>query len=102
MDPAHIEQLIKRFPLVTDLIALNKVSWFNPAITDTEEGLKHVGLSAEDVADASARLARFASYFEAVFPETRGSGGTIESPIAAIPSMQSALSSRCHHPLPGN
>ncbi|WWE61886.1 D-serine ammonia-lyase [Parasalinivibrio latis] len=98
---AEIEKLKNTFPLLRELIALNEVTWFNPAITDAAEGLRHVGLTAEDVADASARLSRFAPYFEAVFPQTQITKGIIESPLSAIPSMQSALASRYKTDLPG-
>lgn len=101
MDMAEIEKLKNTFPLLRELIALNEVTWFNPAITDAAEGLRHVGLTAEDVADASARLSRFAPYFEAVFPQTQITKGIIESPLSAIPSMQSALASRYKTDLPG-
>ncbi len=47
--------------------------------------------AAEEVADAAARLERFAPYIARVFPETRPAGGIIESPLTPIPAMQAAL-----------
>lgn len=90
----NTEQLINNFPLVAKLIKLEEVSWFNPNITSLEIALPYVGLTAQDVADASARLQRFAPYLSLAFPETAATNGIIESEIEAIPAMKSALESR--------
>lgn len=82
------------YPLIADLIALKETSWFNPAIAPAREALADVGLTAADVADASARLQRFAPYLARVFPATAASGGIIESDIQAIPQMRAALAER--------
>jgi hypothetical protein len=47
--------------------------------------LPDVGLSAEDVVGASARLARFAPYLSRAFPETAVTGGIIESDLRPLP-----------------
>ena len=60
MQNIDVSQLTQQFPLLQSLIALEPVSWFNPKATTLVEGLPHVGLDGRDVADASARLARFA------------------------------------------
>ncbi|WP_429090708.1 D-serine ammonia-lyase [Aeromonas rivipollensis] len=88
------QQLITQFPLVQSLIALEPVTWFNPNATTLAVGLPYVGLDQRDVADASARLARFAPYMCDAFPETRVSKGILESEIAAIPAMQATLNER--------
>lgn len=44
-----------------------------------------------EVAEAAARLRRFAPVLEALFPELQASGGRIESPLLAAPRMQQAL-----------
>ncbi|WP_393935430.1 D-serine ammonia-lyase [Aeromonas rivipollensis] len=88
------QQLITQFPLVQSLIALEPVTWFNPNATTLAVGLPYVGLDQNDVADASARLARFAPYMCDAFPETRASKGILESEIAAIPAMQATLNAR--------
>ncbi|MDC8758123.1 D-serine ammonia-lyase [Janthinobacterium fluminis] len=82
------------YPLINDLIALKEISWFNPATAPAAEALADAGLTAADVADASARLDRFAPYIARVFPETAASGGIIESAIQAIPQMRAALAER--------
>ncbi|WP_346205717.1 D-serine ammonia-lyase [Aeromonas salmonicida] len=94
MKKNDISQLIAQFPLVRSLIALEPVTWFNPKASTLAVGLPHVGLDGSDVADASARLARFAPYMCEAFPETRASKGILESEIAAIPAMQTTLNAR--------
>ncbi len=94
MKNIDVSRLTQQFPLLQSLIALEPVSWFNPRATTLEEGLPYVGLDGSDVADASARLARFAPYLCEAFPETRANKGILESKIAAIPAMQRALNAR--------
>ncbi|HEH9406668.1 TPA: D-serine ammonia-lyase [Aeromonas bestiarum] len=94
MKNIDVQQLITQFPLVQSLIALEPVTWFNPKASTLAVGLPYVGLDGSDVADASARLARFAPYMCEAFPETRASQGILESEIAAIPAMQATLNAR--------
>ena len=94
MKNIDVQQLTTQFPLVQSLIALEPVSWFNPNATTLAVGLPYVGLDSRNVADASARLARFAPYMCEAFPETRASNGILESEIAAIPAMQRTLNER--------
>ncbi len=78
-------------PLIRDLVALRETSWFNPAIAPAATALADVGLGADDVAQASARLQRFAPYIAKVFPETAAAGGLIESPIRRLGRLQRLL-----------
>ena len=94
MKNIDVQQLTAQFPLVQSLIALEPVTWFNPNTTTLAAGLPYVGLDSSNVADASARLARFAPYMCEAFPETRTSNGILESEIAAIPAMQATLNRR--------
>ncbi len=71
MKNADLTTLTATFPLVQDLIALKETTWFNPATTTPGGGLPYVGLTADDVQDAHARLQRFAPYLAAAFPENR-------------------------------
>lgn len=91
MKNIDVQQLTAQFPLVQSLIALEPVNWFNPNTTTLAAGLSYVGLDSSNVADASARLARFAPYMCEAFPETRASNGILESEITAIPAMQATL-----------
>ncbi|EIK54206.1 D-serine dehydratase [Stutzerimonas stutzeri TS44] len=74
-------------PLLRELLALRETAWFNPAIAPTATALADVGLTAADVAAASARLQRFAPYLAKVFPETAAAGGIIESPLLPLPTL---------------
>lgn len=94
MKNIDVQQLTAQFPLVQSLIALEPVTWFNPNTTTLAADLPYVGLDNNNVADASARLARFAPYMCEAFPETRASNGILESEIAAIPAMQATLNQR--------
>ncbi|UXI03903.1 D-serine ammonia-lyase [Photobacterium sp. TY1-4] len=94
MSVLNTEQLIRDFPLVNQLIALEEVCWFNPNSTTLGEGLPYVGLEQKDIRDASDRLKRFAPYLMKAFPETAASNGIIESDVVAIPEMQRALSAQ--------
>ncbi|HGK4600456.1 TPA: D-serine ammonia-lyase [Yersinia enterocolitica] len=94
MNSTKIDKLITYYPLVKNLINLEEVTWFNPQATTLEKGLPYVGLSQQDVADAEARLQRFAPYLCQAFPETQKTNGIIESDIVAIPAMQNALQQR--------
>lgn len=74
-------------PLLSELLALRETAWFNPAVAPVATALADVGLTANDVAEASARLQRFAPYLAKVFPETAAAGGIIESPLARLPTL---------------
>ncbi len=86
-----IEAWYASHPLIRDLVALRETSWFNPAIAPAATALADVGLGADDVAQASARLRRFAPYIAKVFPQTAAAGGLIESGIRPLPQMQRIL-----------
>jgi len=70
-----------------------EVCWINPyylpfAATDAVSSLS---VSDGDIDGAEARLLRFAPFIAAKFPETRASGGIIESPLREIENMRLAL-----------
>jgi D-serine dehydratase len=96
-----LEHWYARFPLIRDLVALQQTTWFNPGVAPTAQALGDVGLTAADVADASARLTRFASYLQRVFPETQNSGGIIESDIMPLTRLQPLLGERYGQTLTG-
>ena len=102
MKHADLTTLTATFPLVQDLIALKETTWFNPATTTLAEGLPYVGLTADDVQDAHARLQRFAPYLAAAFPETAASGGIIESEVVAIPAMKRSLEQKFGQSISGD
>lgn len=85
-------------PVIQPLVALEQVSWFNPAIAPAAVALGDVGLTLADVKDASARLLRFAPYLAKVFPQTAAAGGIIESAIQPLKTLQQALLSEAALP----
>lgn len=89
-----LEDWTTSHPLIRELVDLQETSWFNPATAPTAEALGDVGLTAADVADASARLVRFAPYIMRAFPETVASSGIIESGIQPLPALQALLKER--------
>lgn len=82
-----LKELLKRYPLVEQLRGGEEVFWLNP---DCDNRLS-AEVTLEDVADAEARLARFAPYIQRAFPETGSSGGIIESPLREIAAMAESL-----------
>jgi D-serine dehydratase len=96
-----LESWYASYPLIRDLVALQETTWFNPAVAPVAESISDVGLTAADVADASARLTRFASYLRRAFAETQCSGGIIESDILPVPKLQQLLSERYGQALQG-
>ena len=94
MQKSQIQPWVAQHPLLQRMVALEPITWFNPRATTLAAGLPHVGLTAADVAAAEQRLARFAPYLAAAFPETQPTGGIIESELVAIPAMQQALDRR--------
>lgn len=101
LPPPSMAALRAQYPLIERLSALQPASWFNPAIAPAVVALADVGLEANDVAAASARLARFAPFLARAFPETQAAGGVIESPLVPLPAMQAALAARLGRAIPG-
>ena len=79
------------YPIVGQLVRMEETLWQNPQRQPIETARASCPLTLEDVGDAAARLARFAPYFCAVFPETRATGGLLESPLVEIPRMKASL-----------
>ena len=79
------------YPIVGQLVRMEETLWLNPKRQPIEMARASCPLTLEDVGDAAARLARFAPYFCAVFPETRATGGLLESPLVEIPRMKASL-----------
>ncbi len=78
-------------PLVQCLSRCEESVWINDKKEVFEVAALRAELGKSDIANASARLGRFASYFKAVFPETEATGGLLESPLREIGGMKAAL-----------
>ena len=97
-----LESWYASYPLIRDLVALQETTWFNPGVAPVAQAIGDVGLTDADVADASARRARFASYLRQAFPETASSDGIIESDIVPVPHLQQLLGERYRQALTGS
>lgn len=86
-----LQEWRRTHPLIGDLVALRPVAWFNPAVAPVATALHDVRLGAANLADASARLQRFAPCIARLFPETADAGGIIESGVHPLLHMQPAL-----------
>ncbi|ALU16080.1 D-serine ammonia-lyase [Eubacterium maltosivorans] len=92
-----VNQLFEDYPLTRRMQRGEEVIWFNP-----DSGKQEVlPFTADDTADAEARLRRFAPYIAKSFPETQVNGGIIESPVKEAPDMQAALEKRYGRDIPG-
>ena len=96
-----LESWCASYPLIRDLVALQETTWFNPGVAPVAQALGDTGLTSADVADASARLGRFAAYLRVAFPETEGSAGIIESDILPLTHLQPLLGERYGQSLNG-
>ena len=83
--------------------AAEETVWVNPRLLpfDVVDGLSQLVVSDEDIADAAARLRRFAPFIRCAFPETAETDGLIESPLRAVPAMQARLSDAYGAEIPG-
>jgi len=65
------------------------------------DALYQLVVSDDDIADAEARLQRFAPFIRKLFPETEATQGLIESALREIPNMQDALIKAYSCAIPG-
>ena len=101
MDEKKIQKLHGQYPLLQPVMEKEEVLWVNPLLENTQDGLAKMTVSEEDVADAAARLERFAPYIAHVFPETEKAQGMIESPITEISKMKKVLENKYQLEIPG-
>ncbi len=78
-------------PIIQQLRAAEPLLWRNPHTAPFAQAQADIDLTAADVADAEARLQRFAPYLAEVFPDTAAQNGIIESPLYAAPQLQQVL-----------
>lgn len=97
-----LEQWLAECPIISNLQALEETLWINPHKTNSADALRHAPCGMAEVLDASARLERFAAYLCVAFPETKVTGGILESPLSKIPAMQQVLSVEHNVPVCGN
>lgn len=96
-DVLFVDDLEKKFPLIAEMQKGQEVLWLNPGLDNRLPD----EMTKADIADASARLARFAPYIMRAFPETVPAGGIIESPLKDIPEMKAFLAEKSGGSLSG-
>lgn len=92
-----IDKLIVEYPVMQNMIDGEEIFWLNERAGEKAE----LPFSIEEMRDAEARLARFAPYIQAAFPETAKTGGIIESPLTEINKMKAFFEERLGSPFPG-
>ncbi|MCH3951607.1 MAG: D-serine ammonia-lyase [Acidaminococcus sp.] len=93
---------VRKYPLIDKMCKLEEVFWLNAGKKPAAEAIPEAELSMADIRDAEARLARFAPYFQAAFPETKATGGIIESPLRPIEKMKKELDAMYGTEIKGN
>lgn len=96
-----LDRLREEFPILRAIEARQETTWINDRKLPFAQALAECSLTMEDVLDASDRLDRFADYFRTFFPETGKTNGILESPMQAIPRMQTALEEAYGVSIPG-
>ena len=86
-----INQWVKEFPIIGNLIDYKPVFWINKGLDSTDSVLPELPLIIEDMDDAEKRLQRFAPLIERLFPETMDRKGLIESELVYINGMKDSL-----------
>ncbi len=89
--------------VLKDIQSTTETAWTNPwylpyAMTNA---LCQLILPDETIADAAARLVRFAPFIRQKFPETESTDGIIESELLEISRMQTRLETELHCHIPG-
>lgn len=88
---------IYQIPFVREMAEGKEIFWINPK-SDKNRKLK---FKISDIDDAEARLARFAPYIMAAFPETEVTEGIIESPLTEAPGLKAYLEKDAGVKIPG-
>ena len=76
-------------PAVADLMAAKETFWCNDSLRPF--GAVEQELGKADIADAAARLQRFAPFIQKAFPETAEAQGCIESPLKEIAETKEGM-----------
>lgn len=98
-----VKKYIDSDPSLREVVDMKETAWINPYYLPFHltDGPLQLVVSDEDIADAEARLQRFAPFIERCFPETRERHGLIESPLEDVPNLQKALEETYGCTIPG-
>lgn len=81
-------KIFDRYPELKQLTEKAPYLWINPGKRNSEDVLKTLSVSREDMIDAQIRLENFAPLLKELFPELEESDGIIESEVVAVNSFQ--------------
>lgn len=84
-------RMAREISAVGSAARLEETLWVNLDAAPFESVRAGLRFSADDIRDAAERLARFAPFLRAAFPETADAGGAVASPLAAIGGMKALL-----------
>ncbi|MGM9661508.1 MAG: D-serine ammonia-lyase [Oscillospiraceae bacterium] len=76
---------------VADMMAARETYWNNDGLRPFAEVAGRQEMGPADIADAAARLQRFAPFIMRAFPETVPDGGLIESPLREIAATKEGM-----------
>lgn len=102
MTERELESLAASCSILTDLRAGREIAWINPGQVPFETASRSCELTMADIDQAEARLARFAPFLMACFPELRAAEGVIESPLTPVPRLQKRLEEKYGVRIPGH
>ena len=86
-----LDEWIQEHPVLKEMMTEEDVFWNNFNYSTFDSAQSRISLDETHIRYAENRLQRFAPYIARVFPETRETGGIIESPLVKIPAMQGRL-----------
>ena len=100
----YAAKLIEQDATLKEIAEQKETLWVNPKFLPFEmtDAVCQLVVSDADIADAEARLERFAPFIRKCFPETECTNGIIESPLKPIPEMQKGLIEATGSPISGN
>ena len=92
-----IDKLMVEYPAMQNMAECKEILWLNEKLGEEAD----VPFGMDDIEDAEARLARFAPYLMAAFPDTVENNGIIESPLAEITKMKKQMEADYGFEIPG-
>lgn len=89
-----MNEVLRTLPLsaaLEQIMRSEETVWINPNLEPAAQAVAQTGFSEADIEEAAERLSRLAPLVQALFPETAGLGGIIESPLAPAFRLQIEL-----------
>lgn len=99
----YARELVETNQVFRDIAEQRETLWINDKYLPFEmtDALCQLIVTDEDIADAEARLKKFAPYIKKCFPETIPDDGLIESPLAEISKMKERIEAEYDADIPG-